>query len=251
MDQQDLRVAARALRAPFPASAVGKKSIGRGVVLDYVGHAAITDRLLAVDPAWTWEPLALAPDGLPLFDKADGLWIRLTVAGMTRLGYGAASGEGRAPGDKVKESIGDALRNAAMRFGVGLDLWSKEDLPGAEADIAAPGAGGRAIPSPPAPPAAPAWGPHEPAMPTAEQLGTPWVAAPDYLSTPEGMAAARAEIKALTAALGPPHLLAAKVAAGVAPAATAAPHQLDQMLAYLYEVRDRQIEASAGRGGVA
>ena len=252
----DLQASARALRAPFPTSVIGKKNIGRGVVLDYVGHAAITDRLLAVDPSWGWEPLALTPSGLPLLDDEAGLWIRLTVAGVTRLGYGAASaGEGRAPGDKTKERIGDALRNAAMRFGVGLDLWSKEDLPGAaEAGpgipvdavvggvMRAPGAGGRAIPSPPAPPVAPS----EPAMPAAEQLGTPSV--PDYLDTPEGQAAARVEIKALAAALGAPHLLAAKAAAGVAPAATAAPHQLDQMLAYLYEVRDRPLEASAGRG---
>ena len=28
----------------------------------------------------------------------------------------------------MKERIGDAIRNAAMRFGVALDLWSKEEL---------------------------------------------------------------------------------------------------------------------------
>jgi hypothetical protein len=28
----------------------------------------------------------------------------------------------------VKEAIGDALRNAAMRFGAALDLWAKSDL---------------------------------------------------------------------------------------------------------------------------
>ena len=27
--------------------------------LDYVGHAAVTDRLLAVDPWWSWEPVAV------------------------------------------------------------------------------------------------------------------------------------------------------------------------------------------------
>ena len=31
-----------------------------------------------------------------------------------------------------KQLISDALRNAAMRFGVALDLWSKEDLHGAQ-----------------------------------------------------------------------------------------------------------------------
>lgn len=92
------------------------------VHLDYIGHAAITDRLLDVDPNWSWEPVALR-DGLPAFDSVGGLWIKLTVCGATRLGYGNA--EGKKGGDAVKEIIGDALRNAAMRFGAGLELWHK------------------------------------------------------------------------------------------------------------------------------
>lgn len=98
------------------------------VHLDYVGHAALTDRLLDVDPTWSWEPLALR-DGLPAFDETGGLWIRLTVCGISRLGYGhAASKQGIDPGAREKEVIGDALRNAAMRFGAALDLWHKGDL---------------------------------------------------------------------------------------------------------------------------
>jgi len=96
------------------------------VHLDYVGHAALTDRLLEADPNWTWEPLAVGPDGLPQFDKDGGLWIRLTVCGSTRLGYGDA--QGKRGGNAVKEAIGDALRNAGMRFGAALDLWHKGDL---------------------------------------------------------------------------------------------------------------------------
>lgn len=100
------------------------------VHLDYVGHAALTDRLLDADPHWSWEPVAFAPDGMPAFDKNGGLWIRLTVCGVMRLGYGNA--EGKTGGDAVKEIIGDALRNAAMRFGAALDLWHKGDLHGEE-----------------------------------------------------------------------------------------------------------------------
>jgi len=94
--------------------------------LEYVGHAALTDRLLNADPLWTWEPLALSPQGIPALDANGGLWIKLTVGGMTRLGYGDA--QGKNGGDAIKECIGDALRNAAMRFGAALDLWHKGDL---------------------------------------------------------------------------------------------------------------------------
>lgn len=112
------------LRKPFPKSAIGRLPKG-GVMLDYVGHAAITDRLLAVDPAWSWEPVAFDERGLPRLDEHGGLWIRLTVAEVTRLGYGDAGGK-KGP-NAVKEAIGDALRNAGMRFGAALDLWCKGD----------------------------------------------------------------------------------------------------------------------------
>lgn len=94
--------------------------------LDYVGHAALTDRLLDVDPFWNWDPLNFDANGLPQIDKNGGMWIKLTVAGMTRLGYGSAPG--KVGPDAVKELIGDALRNAAMRFGAALNLWHKGEL---------------------------------------------------------------------------------------------------------------------------
>jgi len=94
--------------------------------LDYVGHAALTDRLLQADPEWSWEPLAIGENGLPVFDKDGGLWIRLSICGVTRLGYGDS--QGKTGGNAVKEAIGDALRNAGMRFGAALDLWHKGDL---------------------------------------------------------------------------------------------------------------------------
>jgi hypothetical protein len=96
------------------------------VHLDYVGHAALTHRLLDADIAWHWEPLSMTAEGLPVMDPYGGMWIRLTVCGVTRLGYGHA-GE-KSGGDAIKEVIGDALRNAAMRFGAALDLWHKGDL---------------------------------------------------------------------------------------------------------------------------
>src|SRR5690349_24865836 len=98
---------ATALRKPFPPESVGKlpkpyqanaqkgncKECGGyhglpAVHLDYVGHAATTDRLLTVDPEWNWEPFALTPEGLPALDKSGNLWIRLTIKGVTRIGVG-------------------------------------------------------------------------------------------------------------------------------------------------------------------
>lgn len=102
--------------------------------ISFVGHANLTARLLEVDPFWSWEPLALDADGLPKLDAFGGLWIRLTIhdrvemdgfisdQAMRRLGYGDA-GPNRNTPNGVKEAIGDALRNAAMRFGAALELW--------------------------------------------------------------------------------------------------------------------------------
>src|SRR5665647_3302969 len=91
-----------ALRKAFPAGTVGKLPKG-GAMLDYVGHAAVTDRLLTVDPEWNWEPLSTNELGLPMYDAQGGLWIKLTVLGVTRLGYG--------DGPDPKQRIGDAIRN--------------------------------------------------------------------------------------------------------------------------------------------
>lgn len=120
--------AAKALRAPFEPSQVGKLPRKGTAGLDYVGHAAVTDRLLSVDPEWSWEPVAFAEDGAPLISRRGDdavLWVRLTVCGVTRLGVGIARADAF---ELEKQLISDALRNGAMRFGVALDLWSKQDL---------------------------------------------------------------------------------------------------------------------------
>jgi hypothetical protein len=116
-----------ALRVPFPPETVGKLPKA-GIQLDYVGHAAVTDRLLTVDPHWWWEPFATDDAGLPAVTygpKDASLWIWLHVAGVSRIGVGTAP---VAAGDLFKQLIGDAIRNAAMRFGVALDLWSRDEL---------------------------------------------------------------------------------------------------------------------------
>jgi hypothetical protein len=80
--------------------------------LDFVGHADVTDRLLAVDPSWTWEPLALDQHGLPALDDNGGLWIRLTVAGVTRLGYGHPDGKRGGDAAAIKRQAREEFEKA-------------------------------------------------------------------------------------------------------------------------------------------
>lgn len=98
----------------------------RSVHLDYVGHAGITMRLNdTVGPEnWDWEPMAWHPSGIPGIVDG-GMWIRLTILGVTKKGYGDA--QGKSGHNATKEIIGDALRNAALRFGIGTYLWSKSE----------------------------------------------------------------------------------------------------------------------------
>ena len=177
------RVEAQALREPFHARAVGKlprvscsacskspskhcdrHAMGKcadcgnwitaaHIHLDYVGHASVTDRLCAVDPDWYWEPLAFDEHGNPSIivrDRDAWMWGRLTVAGATRVEVGTAPATAA---DLPKQLVSDFLRRAAMRFGVALDLWSREDLLPAAVDsvVDAPAPVGAPDPTPGAP----------------------------------------------------------------------------------------------------
>lgn len=104
---------------------VGKLPKG-GRQLDFVGHADVTKFLLEVDPNWRWVPIEWK-DGRPAIHVANGMatmWGELTVLGQSRLGVGSV------PADKAdldKELVSDFIRNAAMRFGFCLSLWTKQE----------------------------------------------------------------------------------------------------------------------------
>lgn len=104
---------------------VGKLPKG-GIQLDYVSHAEITKILLEIDPHWRWVPIEWK-DGRPAVHVENGIatmWGELTLLGQARLGVGSVRAD-RA--DLDKELVGDFLRNAAMRFGIALSLWSKQE----------------------------------------------------------------------------------------------------------------------------
>ena len=109
-----------------------------GVSLKYLDHAHVTRALLECDPTWYWEPIAMEIEtALPVLDRDSdgrpvGLWIYLHVCGVRRPGYGSIEyrevrGDQSPSADNaVKMIISDALKNAAMRFGVALNLWGKD-----------------------------------------------------------------------------------------------------------------------------
>lgn len=108
-----------------------------GVRLDYVGHAEITKILIEIDPEWSWQPVAWE-NGRPAthtqlgkITKRDGtvlefptvsMWGHLTLLGVTRVAVGSVDAH---KADLDKELVSDFLRNAAMRFGIALALWTK------------------------------------------------------------------------------------------------------------------------------
>jgi len=116
-------------------SIVGKLPKG-GISLDFVGHADITKQLIQADPQWSWEPVEIE-NGLPKYTVVNGLAHMggyLTVHGVTRFGVGSVAHN---KPDIYKELVSDFLRNAAMRFGFALSLWSKAEWEDVDAPSAA------------------------------------------------------------------------------------------------------------------
>jgi len=109
---------------PDPAI-VGKLPKG-GSSLSYVGHADITRILISVDPHWRLVPIAWE-NGRPacnIVNDMATMWFELTLLGTARLAIGTAKANAF---DLDKQLYGDALRNGAMRFGISLSLWTKQE----------------------------------------------------------------------------------------------------------------------------
>jgi hypothetical protein len=124
LDTQMLRAVLEQYAIPDP------KIVGtiprNGINLAYVSHADITKILIEIDPNWNWQPVAW-DNGRPAIHVENGtatMWATLTLLGKTLLGVGSVRADKQ---DLDKELIGDFLRNASMRFGIALSLWSKQD----------------------------------------------------------------------------------------------------------------------------
>jgi hypothetical protein len=104
---------------------VGKLPKGNAQ-LDFVGHADITRILIEIDPHWRLVPIAWE-NGRPAVNVVNDMatmWFEMTLLGQARLAIGSA--KVNSP-DLDKILYGDALRNGAMRFGIGLSLWTKQE----------------------------------------------------------------------------------------------------------------------------
>src|SRR6266542_1606373 len=131
-----------ALRKPFQPNEISKlPGTAKRPPLDYVGHAAVTNRLNNAAPDWTYSiervevrgtiervgderRFVSSEDGLPHVVAVFGT---MTIGGVTRQEVGEVDSF-TTYGLELKNAISDFIRRGAMRFGVALDLWSKEDL---------------------------------------------------------------------------------------------------------------------------
>jgi len=135
------------LREPFERKLISKlPATTKRPALDYVGHAAVTDRLNRYAPGWSYhvEPVVVGFDDGPHVVAVFG---EMTVCGVSRQEVGAVDSPSTY-GQELKEAISDFIRRAAMRFGVALDLWSKEDLTSGTPTAPNAGTAGHAVPAP-------------------------------------------------------------------------------------------------------
>lgn len=113
------------LNEPFPADKVGVKvqSLNKlktsAMLVCYLQHTDVYSRLDAVDPAWSAEVTHSYT-----VTEASGSWtfvrVKLTVKGVSR----ENAGEGEDP----KSATSDAIKRAAMLFGVGRYLYDTETV---------------------------------------------------------------------------------------------------------------------------
>jgi hypothetical protein len=112
LTQADLKI----LKAPFPKESLGvkvqstSKDRTRALLVLYLQHTDVQDRLEMVDPAWTTEVINEERVGDTVYVR-----IRMTVKGVSRENVG----EGNDP----KAAYSDALKRAAMLFGIGRYLY--------------------------------------------------------------------------------------------------------------------------------
>ncbi len=112
------------LRKAFLSHQITKVNKGYGPI-DTVNHAVITDRLNEVCPGWTMsKPEFLEVDGKDGQKHVMAVLCSMTIGSVTRWEIGEVE-HPSTYGDEAKKAMSDWIKRAAMRFGVGIDLWQK------------------------------------------------------------------------------------------------------------------------------
>ena len=120
-----LKEAAVHLRRPFAPGAVHFKvqqgaPPAPGIIVGYIDARLVVERLNMILPH-KW------------YDEYEGrgakhLICRLTVDGITREDVGVFGAEGQGRADPVKTGYSDALKRAAVKFGVGVSLYAMREI---------------------------------------------------------------------------------------------------------------------------
>jgi hypothetical protein len=122
-DRPDIQALEDALSAPFGPGQLhckpGKVAGNRAMVLWYLDARDVQDRLDDVVGVLGWQDrYDVLPDGCVVCR----LRIRLGTEWITKMDVGSPS-EQSDPGDRLKASFSDALKRAAVKFGVGRFLY--------------------------------------------------------------------------------------------------------------------------------
>jgi hypothetical protein len=109
------------LKRPFPDETIGvkvnnfSKDRTKAMLIQYLQHTDVYDRIEEVDP--TWSCMA----GTPFYiAKVIAVPMKLSIKGVTRENIGE--------GEDYKSAYSDALKRAAMLFGIGRYLYDAEQV---------------------------------------------------------------------------------------------------------------------------
>lgn len=109
------------LSKPFDSKTLGvrvltvNKTKTAALLACYLSHTDVYTRIEKVDPAWSSTIM-----GVQMGAKTCFVWVALTILGVTRANMGE--------GEDLKSATSDAIKRAAMLFGIGRYLYDAEPV---------------------------------------------------------------------------------------------------------------------------
>ena len=113
---------------PVPPSRIKvKEGSDKKPDTDYTPHSYVVQKLLAVVGPFSWSVGQFIYDGDELSGCVGTLTVEVDGRTVSVSGVGDAEGFGSTNGDWAKNAESDAFKRAAMKLGIALELWCKED----------------------------------------------------------------------------------------------------------------------------